>query len=395
MLKTLTLFTGAVAIALSHGMSAAVAAELPKSTQKIMAELKIEPELMKGLDAELNVPQAWIDNAKKEGEVVVLGTWSAGQFRTMIEPFHERYPGVTVKYNRSGTMARGLSVVIALKEGRVLGDVITSFADAVLQYKSIKAFADLSDLPGINNVDAEYTAPDKTWVSHKVSFRCLGFNTKSITRAEMPRAWDDLLTNPKLRNGKLAITNHPNSWLLGLWAVKGEKWGQDFTKKLFLDVVPQQRKEGMTAATALTVAGEFNVNLPAPEWQVQRYIDRGAPVGVVCPEPVPVTVSPVAVLEKSPHKNAAKLFVNWLVSREGQLAQYYKSYIIPAHKALDQPRFSSVSEQIKGKKKSVRDDEVLGSDLHKKMLATWNGYWTSPVGEAPKKKSRKKKKKSE
>jgi iron(III) transport system substrate-binding protein len=374
---------------------AAGAAELPKSTQKVLTELKVDASLMNGLDKELDVPKAWLDAAVKEGEVLVLGTWNARHFETMVAPFRERYPGIKVNYNRAGTMARGLNVVIALKQGRVIGDVLTSFADAVIQFKSAKVLGEIGDLPGFKNVDKDYTSPDKTWVSHKISYRCIGYNTKAMTQAELPKTWDDVLTNEKFRNSRLAITNHPNSWLLGLWAVKGQKWGENFTRKLFLDIKPMQRKEGMTAATALTVAGEFTANLPAPEWQVQNFIDKGAPVALACPEPVPVTVSPIGIVDKSPHKNAARVFVNWLLSREGQLMQYYKSYIIPAHTALDLPRFSSVSDLVKGKKRSIRDDEILGTDMHKAMLKMWNGHWTSPVGEGPKKKRGGKKKKKQ
>jgi iron(III) transport system substrate-binding protein len=376
------------------GASAPGAAELPKSTQKVMAELKVDPSLMNGLEAELRVPKAWIDGAAKEEQVVILGTWPNRQFRTMAAPFRERYPNVKLNYHRSGTRARGLNVVIALKEGRVIGDVITSFADSIIPFKNMKALADLSELPGIKNVPADHVAPDKTWVSHKISYRCLGFNTKSLKQADLPSNWDDLLTNKLLRGGKLAVTNHPNSWLLGLWHLKGEKWGENFINRLFEDVRPQQRKEGMSAATALTVAGEFNANLPAPEWQIRRYMDKGAPVQVACPEPVPMTVSPIAMLNNSPNKNGARLFINWVLSREGQLLQYYKSYVIPAHKDLDQPRFNSVFELVKGKKKSIRDDAILGSEMHKKMLKMWNAKWTNPVGKGRKKKGRKKKKKN-
>ena len=373
------------------GAAGAGAADLPKATQKVLTELKLDPALMNGVEEELKVPQAWIDGARKEEEVVILGTWPDRHFRTMSAPFRERYPFVKLNYHRAGTAARGLNVIIALREGRVIADVLTSVADAILQFKSINAFADLRELPGIKNVPSNYVSPDGTWVSHKLSYRCMSFNTNELSKDEMPKTWDDVLTNPKLRGGKLAVSNHPNSWLLSLWGDKGEKWGEDFVRRLFLDVKPQQRKEGMSATTALTVAGEIYTNLPAPEWQVKNYIDKGAPIRYHCPEPVPITLSQIVMLDKSPHKNSARLFINWVLSREGQLLQYYKSYVIPVHKALQSPQFVSVFDSVQGKKESVRDDAVLGSDLHKKMLTMWNGYWTSPVGEAPKKKRRKKK----
>jgi len=363
--------------------TAAGAADLPKSTQKVMSQLKLAPSLMDGLDAELKVPQAWLDGAAKEKEVIILGTWPNAQFRVMTEPFRERYPSIRLNYNRAGTAARGMNVVIALREGRVTADVLTSIVDSWFHFAELNAFADLRELPGLKNVPSDYVAPDGTWVSHKLSYRCIGYNTTKIKKEDLPKTWDDLLTNPIWRNSNLAITNHPNSWLLGLWDILGEQWGENFTRRLFTDVKPQPRKEGMSAATALTVAGEFYGNLPAPEWQVSGYIDKRAPVAYHCPEPVPITLSQVVMLEKSPRKNGAKVFINWLLSREGQLLQYFDSYVVPVHKALLTPQFVSVYEAVEGKKESIRNDGILGGELHEKMLKVWNAHWLATGGDAP------------
>lgn len=366
----------ALIFALALGAEAS-AADLPKATQKALAELKLDTSIMDGLDQELAVPQAWIDGAAKEKDVVILGTWPNKQFRVMAAPFRERYPGVKLNYHRAGTSARGMKVVIALREGQVTADVTTSIADAFLEFSTLNALADLRELPGIKNVPSDFVSDDGTWVSHKLSYRCMSYNTGNLKKADMPATWDDLLTNQKLRDGKLGVSNHPNSWLLGLWSIYGEKWGEAFTRRLFEEVKPQKRKEGMTATTSLTVAGELPANIPAPEWRIQKYIDKGAPVAYHCPEPVPITLSQIVILRKSPNKNGARMFVNWILSREGQLMQYYDSYVIPVHHALDQPRFVSVYDSVKGKRKSIRNDSILGSEMHKKMLKTWSAYWTS------------------
>jgi iron(III) transport system substrate-binding protein len=369
----------ALASALALGAEAA-AADLPKTTQKVLTELKLDASLMNGLDAELDVPQAWLEGAKKEGEVVILGTWSSRQFRVMTEPFAARYPFVKLKYDRATGTGRGMAVVVALHEGRVIADVLTSIADAYLQFQQMKALADLRELPGMKTVPDDYVSSDGTWASHKLSYRCMAYNTDKVKKSDLPRTWDDLLTNPRWRDGVLSLTNQPNSWLLGLWDALGEDWGRNFTRRLFEEVKPQRRKESMTAATALTVSGELFATLPSPEWQVHGFIDKRAPINYHCPDPVPITLSQIVILEQSPHKNAARLFVNWILSREGQMMQYYKSYVVPVHKDLQIPPFVSDFVSVVGKKKNIRDEALLGSDMQKKMLAVWNGYWTGETG---------------
>jgi iron(III) transport system substrate-binding protein len=300
----------------------------------------------------------------------------------MSQPFLERYPFVKINYDRSTGIGRGMKVAVALGEGRVIADVLTSIVDAYLQFQELKAFADLREMPAAKNIPTEYMATDGTWISHKLSYRCMAYNTEKIKKTDMPPKWDDLLTNPRWRNGTLTLTNQPFSWLLGLWDTYGEEWGRNFTRRLFEDLKPLQRKESMTAATALTASGELFATLPSPEWQVQNFVDKGAPIGYHCPEPVPITASPIVILDKSPRKNASRLFVNWVLSREGQMMQYYDSYVVPVHKDLQIPPFVSDFVNVAGKQKNVRDESLLGSDMQKTMSDVWNSYWAGGVGKS-------------
>ncbi len=360
--------------------AACAAAELPKSTQKALTDLKLDASLLDGLDAELDVPKAWLDGAKEEKEVIVSGTWDAREFRDMTAAFRERYPFINLKYERASTSGRGMQVLVALGEGRVTADVMTAIADAIFYFIDMKALADLRDLPGFKNLSPDYVATDGTWLSHKLSFRCMAYNTEKVKKEDLPKTWDDLVKGPRWGGGNLALSNNPSSWLLTLWGDKGEQWGTDFTKALFEKLQPQRRKEGLTALTALTVAGEFHASLPSPEWVAKRYAVKGAPVGYHCPEPVPITVSQIAMLDKSPRKNAARLFINWMVSREGQLVQYASTFAVPVHKALQLPQFVPFAETIVGKKANVRDDAILVSDTNKKMGELWDSYWGSASG---------------
>src|SRR5689334_3395713 len=115
------------------------AAELPKATQKAMADLNLEAAILDGLDTELAVPQAWVDGAKQEKEVIVSGTWEPKEFRDMTAAFRERYPFINVKYERAGTGGRGMQVLVALGEGRVTADVMTAIADAIFYFIEMKA----------------------------------------------------------------------------------------------------------------------------------------------------------------------------------------------------------------------------------------------------------------
>ena len=368
-----------LAMAMSLVAAGAGAADLPKSTQKVLADLQLEAGLLDGLDRELAVPQAWIDGAAKEKQVDIFGTWNERDFTLLAAPFKERYPKVNLRYNRAGTQARGMKVLVALGEGRVIADVLTSIADATSEFIAMKALADLRELPGYGNVSSDYVALDGTWVSYRMATRCMAYNTDMVKVQDLPATWEDLVKSPRWKPGDLALSNLADSWLLALWGVKGEEWGANFTRSLF-KLQPQRRKEGMNATMALTVAGESQANIPAGADRAQQYLKKGAPLGYHCPAPVPITVSQVAMLEKSPHKNGARLFINWLLSREGQLSQFATTFAVPVHKALQTPYFVPFAETILGKPHIVRDDALLTSPINDKMQELWDGLWAGPLG---------------
>ena len=195
---------------------------------------------------------------------------------------------------------------------------------------------------------------------------------KVVKKEEVPKTWDELVTNPRWRNGVVALGNRPQLWALNLWKDKGEGWTKNFLSKLFLEDQPQLRKEGMNALHELLAAGEFDLFIPAGEDATWDLTMEGAPVGFTCPEPVPGTVREVVIIKGAPNLNAARLYLNWLLSKEGQIAQYAGKRGTPAHKALMQhPQFIANAKQILGKRVVYRRTEDLT-----KILPAVQEYWS-------------------
>jgi len=119
-----------------------------------------------------------------------------------------------------------------------------------------------------------------------------------------------------------------------LWNTKGESWTRDFLMKLFNDVKPQRRKEGTNAILELNIAGEFLGAIPAATYRVKQKADAGAPISLVCPEPIPLMVNEWVILKGTPNLYASRLMINWLLSKEGQISQFGAENAIPVHKDL-------------------------------------------------------------
>lgn len=351
-------------------------ADLPTATEKILAQSKLSPAVLAGLDRELAVPAAWVEGARNEKALRISGVWDAAQFNAMNAPFRERYPFIKVEALGGSFNIRAIRPLIALKEGRYLTDVITSFGGSAHHYQEANALEDMRGFPGFKNpIDGTGDQTGGTWVGMRLRYWCMAYNTTVLKKDDLPKTWNDLLTATKLRNGNIGVANRPQLWLLMLWNIHGERWTSDYIEQFFRIVKPQLRKEGTNALLALNGAGEFDVTIPAAEYATKQAMDKGVPLAWHCPEPLPISVSQMGILKGNPHANASRLWVNWLLSKEGQIAQFAADQSPPAHRDLQTEAFFPFPDELKGKTMAPAAEEEVQA-----LYDVWNKYWEKGGG---------------
>ena len=369
------------AVAVTHA-----AAETPASAVKLAKQYKVSAGLMARWEAEHKVPAAWLKGARLEGTVKIKGSTKPLDFKRAVAPFRERYPFVKINYSRGSRNTRVVAPLVAYREGRHLTDIVTGIDTAIDLFKKADALSDLSDLPNRANIPAKFAGSATQWAGIRLRYYCMAYNTNLVKKSDLPKTWSDLKNAKVLHNRKLALWYGVASWLLPLWGEKGPQWTTQFIHDLYGTVKAERRKEGMTALTSLTAAGEFNAVLAVAAYQVVRLKKKGAPVAFHCPDAVMVTASSVGVLKGNPHMNASKLFLNWLLSMEGQLFQYRHTGAPPIHKALQNKDFVPFPEETLGKTLAFRHPKLLGDELTA-LFKVWRPYWES--GSGPKGKGRK------
>ncbi|HET8562377.1 MAG TPA: extracellular solute-binding protein [Candidatus Binatia bacterium] len=370
-----------ILILLKSGLSlgATPVAPLPKSTEEMLKKLKLDPSILSNLDKELEMPKSWLDGARKEGKLRVFSTFDPPQADVLFRPFKERYPFIGIEYSRASHEDRAVRTIVAYKNKRIVTDVLTGLGGSFFMYKEINALEDMRNIPTWKNNPPDTSDPEGLWVGMHMRYWCMAYNTRFLKKEDMPKKWDDLLTNPKFRSGNLALGNRPQLWALVLWKANGEKWIKDFLSKLFSELQPQLRREGMNAMLELLAAGEFHATIPSAEYRTYQKVLDGAPVNYHCPEPVPIAVSEMGILKGSPNINSARVFVNWFLSKEGQIAQYLSDYAPPVHKDLRRKEFVPFADEILPKKGAFRDP-AIELEIQPKLLAYWDELWLRSGG---------------
>ena len=172
-------------------------------------------------------------------------------------------------------------------------------------------------------------------------------NTDYIRPGELT-SWYDLL-KPEYR-GKI-VMNDPIAQGGGhlLSTILYMKLGEDFVKRMLIDQHPLFLRDDRQQADQLA-RGSYPISLGLGLDEYQRMVDDGLPVAIVgnmkeVSGYLTANWALMGVMNNAPHPNAAKLFVNWITSKDGmerftKLANtlpvrtdidrsFYPSYLIP------------------------------------------------------------------
>ena len=161
-----------------------------------------------------------------------------------------------------------------------------------------------------SSLPSEYKDPDGIWTSAYVSGTLLGFNSKQVKRADAPKTYDELL-NPRWRNG-IGMDSNKIEWFAMLLKLKG----RPFMEKLA--ALNPSVRSGNTLVLQLLSAGEFPISAGVYEYSVEDMKTKGAPVDWIGLEPVITYTVAVSLPSQPNNPNSAKLFIEWLLSKEGQ-----------------------------------------------------------------------------
>lgn len=366
------------AVALSGALAIVIALpvradNLTPEISKILAEEKLDPAIMKGVDQELAVPASLLEAAKKEGRARIRLQMSDQEFAGMSKTFAARYPGIELEYTRGIGRERAIGPLIAFQAGNYVADVVAGYDTNYEDYRAAKALEKINDLPAYAHLWPEMKTKAGTDGADKMNYWCLSYSTQRVQPGDVPKSWDDLMTNARWKNGKIGMYNASVAWLPQLRHVKGEKWMVDFLTKLVNDAHAQYRKETLAATNKLISVGEFDIFAAVQDYVVDRDKRKGVPVAADCPSPVPASAGYIGVFRGSPRADAAKLFVNWYLSKEGQVAAYHYARQVPVNIELKGKEFLPFPDQILGKQIVLRDEAILAEGDHVDQI--WQKIW--------------------
>jgi iron(III) transport system substrate-binding protein len=276
---------------------------------------------------------AFIESAKREGTVVFYASMNLGEANTVIAEFERRYPFVKVELNRAGSEKLLAKVLTEFKAKKLAADVLQTVEFSMYIFSRNNVLARYA--PESNSLYPKDFKDDGYWTTVYYNPYVAGYNTKLVTARLVPKTYEDLL-DPKWK-GKLMMEGTKADWFAGMLQIMGQERGLRYMRELAAQQpVP---REGHELLAQLVAAGEGAIDINIPASSVDRMKERGAPIEWVALGSAPSIMVGAGLSAQAAHPNAAKLFIDFLLSREGQkLQQRFGRLVARGDLAPDQPQ---------------------------------------------------------
>jgi iron(III) transport system substrate-binding protein len=274
--------------------------------------------------------------AEKEGEVTVYATNSVGDLQVIWDAFKKKFP--KIKLNSVGISTTSEIVTKIMAERRAsqfLVDVVLGAPGAT--YNSLQRGKALDPLPPALLLP-EVTDLSKWWKGRHRYVDPEGqyvfvyqstlygppvyYNTKLVNPDLIKSVWD--LLDPKWKGKMISLwprANYVSTALLFMYHHPqiGPKW----LDRLFGGEMDLTYFSDFRQGTDWLASGKYQICILC---RLRRALEQGLPVTEANPynfKEVPGIGSnngAIGLLNSQPHPNAARLFINWYLSREGQIA---------------------------------------------------------------------------
>jgi ABC-type Fe3+ transport system substrate-binding protein len=319
--------------------------------------------------------QKTIEAAKKEGQVSLYGGQEISH-PDILAAFNKEFPFIKV-LSVAGRAADLMTRIVAERRAdKYLADVMASGPNGPRMLylgKALDPIASSFILPEVTDASKWYGGkhwyadPENQYLFQfegSINSTGLSYNTKMMSPGEIRSYWD--LLTPKWKGKLLAMdprSSAPPTPVLILY--HRQDVGPEFVRRLYKETemtLFRDRAQG----TNWLASGKFPLCLLCRE--IDKAAKQGLPVEDIPPEKLKEggTIggggsSVLALINRAPHPNAAKLFINWYLSREGQ-SIWQKVMNVKEVEASDSMRIDIPKDEVlpDGKRVSGREYQVIG-----------------------------------
>ncbi|WP_257009732.1 ABC transporter substrate-binding protein [Evansella halocellulosilytica] len=255
------------------------------------------------------------------GTITLYSPETPDMTREMAEAFEEQY-GATVDVHYAGTNVLVNQMIAEMDNPQADlwygGGGILPF-EAAIEHGFIEAYTpELAEDWEVVENGIKMRHEDWMWTGVEVFVLGLTYNTDLVSEDELPQTWDDLL-DPRWE-GELQMPNPAASGTATLLVLsqmldKGEEEAWEYLDALVDQMSAIPDSGGAPSQAAASGEAAIGIGFDFMAYQMK---ERGESVDFHIPENTPILVNPVALVKDGPNPEGAQLFIDFMLSEEGQ-----------------------------------------------------------------------------
>jgi len=249
-----------------------------------------------------------LEGARKEGRLVLYAGMDTDEATLITNEFSKKYPFIKSEIFRSSGEKIQARFLVEHRANTHTADVFQASIIQVYQLKNLKLLARYVSEEAAGYRDG-FKDPQGYWTALYQIPYVIGYNTQRVAPRDTPASYEDLL-NPKWKSW-IALETEEYQWFYHWMQILGRDKGLDFMKKFAGQNL--QMRAGHTLLAQLVAAGEVALATVVYSNRVERMKASGAPIDWVrFKGPTITAINAIAIPEKAPHANTAKLFVDFV-----------------------------------------------------------------------------------
>jgi len=257
-------------------------------------------------------PSRVIEGAKKEGALVWYTALNLNDSEMLTNRFEQLYPFIKTETLRLSSFSLLSKIQTEARAGGFNADVIEIAGVLGHILKKDGLFAKYIS-PESRFYPDSVKDPDGTWTSFFMNTHVLVYNTKLVKKDEVPKTYEEII-NSKWKD---KITMSEDFDIFGMMLkVMGRAKGLDFMRRLAAQGVVLKNSYSLAIQGIASNEVPLGVNLYGT--RTEEFKKKGAPVDWIPLEFTLASLEPLAVGAKALHPNSARLFVDFLLSKEAQ-----------------------------------------------------------------------------
>jgi iron(III) transport system substrate-binding protein len=258
-------------------------------------------------------PKEVVEGAKKEGQLVFYSGIPIPDAQSILSALERKYPFIKTTFYRATGPALVSRIQTEQRAGSHIWDVMNSTGFEPYALLEQGYFAK-HDSPERKFFPDGHKDNEGYWATMYTSPMIVSYNTRLVSPGDLPKEYLDLL-QPKWK-GRLGLDSSDFEWYANLRKIWGTEKAQKFLEGLRRQEV--RLVQGRALLTELLTGGEIAIlvnNFLQNAVEAKR---KGSPVEMLALDPVVSAAGLVGINKLAPHANAAKLFVDFVLSKEGQ-----------------------------------------------------------------------------